>query len=158
MIRAVDRLLYGTLTRGWPQPRIDNYIETLKVDNPESALSNVISITFQVIDRKASGLLTHASMMIAALGVSARLVADNHVEIGVIVGEIMLYLIVAVICLRCMAMFNEQSVASNPSVVSKAVRDELILRRELYFLCNRSTIFLTVLIFFSLPILYLYVV
>jgi hypothetical protein len=33
-----------------------------------------------------------------------------------------------------------------------------ILRRELYVLCNRSTIFLTVLIFFSLPILYLYVV
>ena len=41
--------------------------------------------------------------------------------------------------------------------MSNAVRDELILRRELYSACNRATIFLTVLIFFSLPILYLYV-
>jgi hypothetical protein len=30
------------------------------------------------------------------------------------------------------------------------------LRRELYTLCNRTTIVMTMLIFFSLPILYLY--
>ncbi len=157
MIQHLDRLLYDAVTCGWSQPRIENYIEVLKVDDPQSAFPNVISRTFQLIDTKASGLLTHTSMMIAALGVAGHLVADSYVENGVIVVEIMLYLLVAVACLRCMALFNEHSVAHDPSLVSNAVRDELILRRELYSACNRATIFLTVLIFFSLPILYLYV-
>ena len=55
-----------------------------------------------------------------------------------------------------MAIFNEHSVAHAPSMVSDAVRDELILRRELYMKCNRAAIFLTALIFVSLPILYFY--
>ena len=55
-----------------------------------------------------------------------------------------------------MAIFNEHSIARDPSQVSVAVRNELILRRELYTLCNRTTIVMTMLIFFSLPILYLY--
>jgi hypothetical protein len=157
MIPAVDRWLFGAVTHGWPPARIENYIEILKVDDPQSAFPNVISRTFQLIDTKASGLLTHTSMMIAALGVAGHLVAESYLEDGVIVIEIMLYLLVAIACLRCMAIFNEHSVADDPSLVSTAVRDELILRRELYSACNRATIFLTVLIFFSLPILYLYV-
>jgi hypothetical protein len=156
MIQAMDRLLYSAVTRGWPHPRIENYIGVLKVDDAGSALPNVVSRTFQLIDTKASGLLTHTSMMIAALGVAGHLVADSYLENGVIVVEIMLYLLVAIACLRCMAIFNEHSIAHDPSMVSTAVRDELILRRELYIVCNRATIALTVLIFFSLPILYLY--
>jgi hypothetical protein len=96
-------------------------------------------------------------MMIAALGVAGHLVAESHLENGVIVAEIMLYLLVAIACLRCMAIFNEHSVAHDPALVSDAVRNELILRRELYNSCNRATIFLTMLIFVSLPLLYLYV-
>jgi hypothetical protein len=154
MIPLVDRWLFGAMTHGWPPARIENYIEILKVDDPQSAFPNVISRTFQLIDTKASGLLTHTSMMIAALGVAGHLVAESYLEDGVIVIEIMLYLLVAIACLRCMAIFHEHSVADNPALVSNAVRDELILRRELYSTCNRATIFLTVLIFFSLPILY----
>jgi hypothetical protein len=157
MIQHLNRLLYGAVTRGWARARIENYIEVLKVDDPQSAFPNVISRTFQLIDTKASGLLTHTSMMIAALGVAGHLVADDYVEDGVIVVEIMLYLLVAVACLRCMAIFNEHSVASDPALVTDAVRDELVLRRELYIASNRATIFLTVLIFISLPILYRYV-
>ena len=167
MIRAVDRLLFGAVTRGWPPTRIESYIDVLKVDDPESAQpgrtskrqssASVIGRTFQLIDTKASGLLTHTSMMVAALGVAGHLVAESHLEDGVIVVEIMLYLLVAVACLRCMAIFDEHSVAHDPALVNNAVRDELILRRELYSICNRATIFLTVLIFVSLPLLYLYV-
>jgi hypothetical protein len=156
MIQAMDRFLYGAVTRGWPRPRIENYIDVLKIDDPESAFANVISRTFQLIDTKASGLLTHTSMMIAALGVAGHLVADSYLEDGVIVVEIMLYLLVAIACLRCMAIFNEHSVAADPAAAANAVRDELILRRELYAMCNRATICLTGLIFFSLPLLYLY--
>jgi len=76
MIQSVDRLMFGAVTHGWPRTRIENYIEILKVDDPQSALPNVISRTFQLIDTKAGGLLTHTSMMIAALGVAGHLVAD----------------------------------------------------------------------------------
>ena len=64
--------MFGAVTHGWPRTRIENYIEILKVDDPQSALPNVISRTFELIDTKASGLLTHTSMMIAALGVGSR--------------------------------------------------------------------------------------
>ena len=53
--------------------------------------------------------------MIAALGVAGHLVAESYLEDGVIVVEIMLYLLVAVACLRCMAIFNEHSIAHDPS-------------------------------------------
>ena len=43
----------------------------------------------QIIDSKASGLLTHTSMMIAALGISAPVAANDYLEQGVIVVEIM---------------------------------------------------------------------
>jgi len=155
-VPAMDRWLFKTVTRGWARPRINNYIDVLKIDDPQSALPNVISRTFQLIDTKASGLLTHASMMIASLGVAGHLIANSYFEEGVILVEIMLYLLVACACLRCMAIFNEHSVGAGHTSASDPVRDELILRRELFSTCNRATIYLTMLIFFSLPILYLY--
>ena len=154
--QGLNRLLFAAVTFGWSRARIENYVEVLQVDDAQSALPNVISRTFQIIDTTATGLLTHTSMMIAALGLSGRLVSNSYFEDGVIVAEIMPYLLVAVACLRCMAIFNEHSIARDPSQVSVAVRNELILRRELYTLCNRTTIVMTMLIFFSLPILYLY--
>ena len=156
MQQGLNRLLFAAVTFGWSRARIENHVEVLQVDDVQSALPNVISRTFQIIDTKATGLLTHTSMMIAALGLSGRLVSNSYFEDGVIVAEIMPYLLVAVACLRCMAIFNEHSIARDPAMVSVAVRNELILRRELYTLCNRTTIVMTMLIFFSLPMLYFY--
>src|SRR5882672_2599429 len=125
MIPAMDRLLFNAVTRGWPPARIEGYIDLLKVDDPETtqpsraskrrSSTSVISRTFQLIDTKASGLLTHTSMMVAALGVAGHLVAESHLEEGVILVEIMLYLLVAVMCLRCMAIFNEHTFVSSHS-------------------------------------------
>jgi hypothetical protein len=153
----IDRFLLGAMTRGWPRERFHDYVESLKVDDEQSALPNVIGRSFQIVDAKATGLLTHTSMMVAALGVTAPVVAESRIEQGVIIVEIMLYLLVAIACLRCIAVLNEHAVAHDPSRVADAVRDELILRRELFMLCTRAAIYLTVLIFISLPILYLYV-
>jgi hypothetical protein len=66
MIRLLDRWLYRA--RGWPQSRVADYVQVLEVDDPESTVPNVVSRTSQLIDTRASGLLTHTSMMIAALG------------------------------------------------------------------------------------------
>ena len=55
--------------------------------------------TFASIDAKATGLLTHTSMMIAGLGLIAPLVADSDLEVGIVVSEIAVYLLIALGCL-----------------------------------------------------------
>lgn len=151
--RAVDRILYRAVTHGWPREHIDNYVERLAVDAEETIVPNVIGRGLQIIDAKASGLLTHTSMMIAALGVSAPVVANDYFEQGVIVVEIMFYLMVALGCLRCLSMFQDDF----GSPTKHAARDELILRHELFRLCNQAAMLLTLLVLLSLPLLYLYV-
>jgi hypothetical protein len=150
--QAMDRFLYRTMTRGWPKERIERYTEHLAVDGDGTLGPFPISRSFQILDAKAGGLLTHTSMMIAALGISAPVVADNHFEQGVIVAEIMLYLLVALGCLRCLAMFHRDA-----GPLHELALTELIIRRELFKWCNFGAITLTVLVFISLPLLYLYV-
>ncbi len=159
LIRTVDRALYRAITRDWPRESVDRFVEGLAVDDDKTLVPNVIGRGFQIVDSKASGLLTHTSMMIAALGVSAPVVANNYFEQGVIVVEIMLYLLVALGCLRCLSMFQHDAgravEAGRP--VEDVARDEMILRHELFRLCNQGAILLTLLVFISLPLLYLYV-
>ncbi len=153
LIRTVDRALFHTITWGLRSEHVERYVTHLAVDHEDTSVPNVIGRSFQIIDNKASGLLTHTSMMIAALGISGRVVATDYFEQGVIVAEIMLYLLVALGCLRCLSMFQDDL----DSPVKEAARDELILRHELFRLCNRATIMLTLLVLLSLPLLFLYV-
>jgi hypothetical protein len=153
LIRSLDRALYRVVTRDLPREHVERYVKHLAVDDEETVVPNVIGRGLQIIDTKASGLLTHTSMMIAALGVSAPVVANDYFEQGVIVAEIMLYLVVALGCLRCLSMF--QNDLDSPQ--QDAARDEMILRHELFKLCNRAAIGLTALVLISLPLLYLYV-
>jgi hypothetical protein len=150
---AIDRALFRAITRGWRRERIDQYVTNLAIDADETVVPNVIGRGFQIIDSKASGLLTHTSMMIAALGISAPVVANDYLERGVIVIEIMFYLLVALGCLRCLSLFQGELGAETKDTA----RDELILRRELLGRCNRGAILLTLLVLVSLPLLYLYV-
>jgi hypothetical protein len=109
MIRAVDRFLFRTKTRGWSPEHVMLYTDHFAVDGEGSLGPDPIGRSFQVIDNKAGGPLTHTSMMIAALGVSAPVVVDNHFEQGVIVPEIVLYLLVALGCLCALSMFQRES-------------------------------------------------
>jgi len=104
LIRTVDRFLYRVVTRDLRNEHIERYVTYLAVDHDETSVPNLIGRGFQIIDSKAGGLLTHTSMMIAALGVSAPVVANDYLEQGVIVVEIMFYLMVALGCLRCLSM------------------------------------------------------
>jgi uncharacterized membrane protein len=153
LTRLTDRLLYRALTRDWPRENVENYIERLAVDAEETIVPNVIGRGLQIIDTKASGLLTHTSLMIAALGISAPVVASDYFEQGVIVLEIVFYLLVALGCLRCLSMFQHEV----GNLAKETARDEMILRRELFSVCNRAAIMLTTLVLISLPLLYLYV-
>jgi hypothetical protein len=154
LIRCMDRVLFAWLTRSWPRERIERYVETLRASNDESTLPTVVFRNFESIDAKAAALLTHTSMMVAALGVTSALVAESHSQEAVIVFEILIYLIISILCLRCISLFHEPS-EFPPEALSEVARNELILRRGLFTLCNRATIYVTFLVLFSLPILFI---
>ncbi len=157
LFRPLDRCLFAAVTHGWPKNRITGYVKSLRVDDAQSNVPNVVAETFKIIDVKATALLTHTSMMIAALGLVAPIVADDRLEQGVIVAEILMYLLVAMGCLRCISIFGEHEMRPSRREHEEMTRHELILRRQLFIFCNRATIALTALIFISLPILYFYV-
>ena len=156
VMHRLDGLLLNLLTYGWPESRRTEYVSFLKVDDEESDVPNVIGHSFEIIDAKATGLLAHVSMMIAALALVSPLVADSRLEQSVILFEIMLYLLAAIGCLRCMVIFDEADLMADKKILRNRARDELIIRRELYQRCNKASMFLTVLIFFSIPLLFFY--
>jgi hypothetical protein len=151
MKTPLDTALFALLTRNWSKERIKAYpreIETrAKVtDGPAAA-------AFQMIDAKATGILTHVSMMIAGLGISAPLVAQHPYEEALIVGEICVYLVIAVGCLRCLSVLAHVDLHGGGANAQLRVGRELILRQELYRLCNRFSIYFTFVVFVSLIVL-----
>ena len=79
---ALERLIYRIATRNLDSASIESYAEAVKKQEAFASTS-----AFQTIDTKATGLLTYVAMMIAGLGLVAPLVADNDVEIGMIIAE-----------------------------------------------------------------------
>jgi hypothetical protein len=129
----IDRAFFALVMRGWDPARINNYEETLR--KRDKALSGEVARTLASIDAKAAGLLTHTSMMIAGLGLIAPLVADNHVEVGIVIGEMAVYLLIG-------------------DRIYDVIHRELIIRSELYSLCIRAAIAFTIVVFVMLPVLY----
>lgn len=150
----LDRAFFALVTRGWDTRRIASYRGQLRQHN--AALSSDVHHDFALLDVKATGLLTHVSLMIAGLGLIAPLVVDSELEKGIVVAEIAVYLMIAVGCLRCLSVFTPRQFREAAAGVPKLAERELILRRELYSLCNRAAIVFTILVFLILPALYAY--
>ena len=148
----LDRAFFALVTRGWDAHKIASYESTLRKRDKE--MSAEASHTFASIDAKATGLLTHTSMMIAGLGLIAPLVADNHFEVGIIVAEIAVYLLIALGCLRCLSVFRAHEFDEVADHVHAIIHRELIIRAELYSLCIRIAIVFTIVVFAMLPLLY----
>ncbi len=147
-----DRPLLNALTRGWDDLAKSEYFERIRGEQeriPESIMTSM-----QNIDAKATGLLTHVSMMIAALGLVAPVVANHGFEQGIIVAEIAVYLLLAVGCLRCLNLFNLPRSHEKASSVDAELRHEILLRRELYILCVRIATVITICLLISLPAMY----
>ena len=147
----LDRAFFALVTRGWDAHKIASYESTLRKRDKE--MSAEASRTFASIDAKATGLLTHTSMMIAGLGLIAPLVADNHFEVGIVVAEIAIYLLIALGCLRCLSVFRAHEFDVDEHVHA-VIHRELIIRTELYSLCIRIAIVFTIVVFVMLPLLY----
>jgi hypothetical protein len=148
----LERFLFAIITRGWNAQKISQYEETLR--QRDQAMSPEVSHTFASIDAKATGLLTHTSMMIAGLGLIAPLVADNDVEVGIVIVEMAIYLLIALGCLRCLSVFRTHEFVGSGDAAKAIIRRELIIRSELYSLCIRSAIVFTIAVFLLLPVLY----
>jgi hypothetical protein len=147
----LDRAFFALVTHGWDAHKIASYESTLRKRDKE--MSAEASRTFASIDAKATGLLTHTSMMIAGLGLIAPLVADNHFEVGIVVAEIAIYLLIALGCLRCLSVFRAHEFDFDDHVHT-VIHRELIIRAELYSLCIRVAIVFTIVVFVMLPLLY----
>jgi hypothetical protein len=143
-----DNALYALLTHNWSKARIKAYPQSLELQAKNTHGRSVEA--FQMIDTKAAGMLTHVSMMIAGLGITAPIVAQHPIEEAVIIGEICIYLLIAVGCLRCLSALSPSDMQDD---LQSSVSRELIIRQELYRFCNRLAIRFTVLVFFSLPIM-----
>jgi predicted lysophospholipase L1 biosynthesis ABC-type transport system permease subunit len=149
-LRAIDDFLYANVTRRWPKERIDSYTRRLKSTEADALLPEPAHRAFENLDSKSASLLTHVSMMIAAIGITATLVAETKLEQGFMIVQIMVYLLIAVICLRCSSLFRG---ATDENLPADELGRELILRRELYSLSNSISIYLTVLVLLTLPVL-----
>jgi len=151
---VLDRIFFGLVTLGWQDERVTRYAEHVR--RYRSSLPEDIVDAFGLIDVKATGTLTHVSLMIAGLGLVAPLVVDNDLEMGVVIAEIGIYLLIAIGCLRCLAVFGVIDLSNDDAQLVIIARHELIIRRELYALCNRAAIVFTIVVFLLLPVLFLY--
>jgi hypothetical protein len=151
---ALDRMFFSIVTLGWAKERVSDYIA--QVTRYEASLPDKTNEAFRLIDAKATGLLQHVSLMIAGLGLIAPLVADSRLELGVVMTEIGVYLLLSIGCLRCLAIFNSRDLRSDGSNRDEVIRHEMIIRHELYALCNRVAILFTILVFAILPLMFLY--
>ncbi|HZP70134.1 MAG TPA: hypothetical protein VFB29_09340 [Pseudolabrys sp.] len=147
----LDRAFFALVTRGWEARAIADYESTLR--KRDKAISAEAARTFASIDAKATGLLTHTSMMIAGLGLIAPLVADSRLEVGIVVAEMAIYLLIALGCLRCLSVFRAHEFDIDDHVQA-VIHRELIIRAELYSLCIRAAIVFTIVVFVLLPLLY----
>lgn len=144
-------LLFSLFTRNWDKTTLDSYSKSLEhreTDTPES-----VSSAFQTIDVKTTGLLTHVSMMIAGLGICLPFLAQHPYEEMIIVAEIAVYLLIAVGCLRCLSTLRSVKHTKDRATFKQHIQRELVIRHELYSLCNRVSIVFTAIVFLSLPVL-----
>lgn len=148
---TINRLTFALVTRGWELDKVARYRQRMR---DYAVLPPEILEALKLIDGKATGLLTHVSLMIAGLGLVAPLVASHEFEVGILIFEIAVYLLIAIGCLRCLSVFHSKEFDVPSSDLLGLAEHELILRRELYSLCIRASIVFTALVFLTLPVLY----
>ena len=147
-----DHPLHKALTFGWTDSALHEYFEHIRSE--QERIPDSIMTSMQNIYSKVTALLTHVSMMIAALGLVAPVVANNRFKEGIIVFEIAIYLLLAVGCLRCLNLFNIHRSPGKRANLIAELRREILLRRELYILCIRAATLITIFLLISLPVMY----
>jgi hypothetical protein len=100
------------------------------------------------VDAKSGALLTHISLIIAALTFYYSLPDAWWIKTVLLV-EIAIYLVLAILCLRCIMLKipNEEASGSETETDNSGLEIELRRRELLYSFSIRATIFFTVILF-----------
>ena len=155
-LRALDEFSRRRLTKDWTEARRREYIASLCVASDEPSEPKAVQRALDQMDTKASGTLTHISMMIAAMGVTAiSEIVDHDSERFICYLTIGLYLILAVMCLRCMSVAEARLFVDKRSLILH-LEDDLIYRRELYATVNSMTAVLTGVVLVLIYFFYFY--
>jgi hypothetical protein len=154
MRSKIDHALYSLLTRSWEKQLTGNYLDALQ--RRETQTPRYVSEVLQRIDGRGTALITYVAMMIAGLGICAPLVAKHPYEEAIVIAQISAFLLIAIGCLRCLSHFKRPSLASDPQQSLHALERELVIRQEIYALCHRAAIVLTLTAFISMPFMLLW--
>ena len=153
----MDRFFREKFTRRWTPEMRRHYLENLSFTRDETSEHRAALRNLDQLDTKASGTLTHISMMIAALGVTARAdIIDHESERFIIYATMCVYLALSILCLRCMNGFAAELAAGPREGFLAHLTDELIYRKELYARANRATTMLTAIVFVLIFFFYFY--
>ena len=156
-LRALDEFARHHLTRDWTEARRRQFVANLCVAADEQSEPRAVQRALDQMDTKASGTLTHISMMIAAMGVTAISEIVNHdSERFICYLTIGLYLILAVMCLRCMSVVEMALFVGDKKILMANLEDDLIYRRELYATVNSMTAVLTGVVLVLIYFFYFY--
>ncbi len=74
----------------------------------------------------------------------------------VVIFQILVYLLIAMGCLRCLSIFRAYDLVRSAQDIKHTLDRELIIRREIYSFCNRVSIAFTAFVFISLPLMWFF--
>ena len=142
IIAIIDELLWRAAR--WRSGNVseDDWIQ-MQADAMEGDPVSVRFHYLDTVDAKCSALLAHVSMMIGVLSVFTAIFADNKIERGVTVIEILFYVLIAIGCLRAIRIIGPHSGAKNEKTFHRMLHREALFRREVFRLCSESAAIVT---------------
>jgi len=157
LLRSIDEFCRSWLTRHWTAEARRQFVANLCLSTDETSERRAVQEALDRIDAKASGTLTHISMMIAAMGVTALSQIVNHdSERFICYLTIGLYLLLAIACLRCMGVAGSGLAKGEGDRLLAHHEEDLIYRRELYAAINGATTLLTAVVLVLIYIFYFF--
>ncbi|CUU43519.1 hypothetical protein BVIRIDIS_25410 [Blastochloris viridis] len=147
----VDDRLKAFLLKGWDTATLQRFLVNIRRSHTQPTELGAIRQAVDQIDVQATGILTHVSMMIAALGVTAASDITSEFQETVLYVTIVCYLFVAIICLRCIRPPAVEHGEYDEDAYIKELLLELVYERELNRRANSAAIALTLFVFLYLP-------
>lgn len=153
---ALDHWLMRYLVAIPADAVVTRYFDRIADADPSRTPMRIAEDEATSIDAKASALLTHVSMMVAASGVLLPLIASSDFERLVLLLEIACYLLIAILCLRVIAHPHSIDPADPPVNLLVEQQREVYFCRALFGHANLAAMVLTLVFFMTIPALTVY--
>lgn len=152
LIDTVDDRIKAALLKKWDAAALQRFLVNIRRSYAQPTDLGAIHAAVDQIDVQVTGILTHVSMMIAALGVTASAeITNTWFEKGAVYATIVCYLFVAIICLRCIRPPAVEHGEYDDDTYIRELLVELVYERELNRRANSAAIALTLFLFIYLP-------